>query len=81
VVQIEPSVRLVQEVYPGAKRYNLYFELLSENAPTVRTKLIRLQRFYPSFHCWVGHNTAGDYVIVLKHLVLGVRKTGDSDKI
>jgi len=63
------------------KRYNLYLKSVFENGGTNRVKMIRLRRFYLSFHYWVGYDSSGDCVIVLKHLVLGVRKTGDSDKI
>lgn len=80
VGQAEPDLTLVQEVHPGSKRYNLYLETVSDNGQTNRIKLIRLRRFYPSFHCWVGYNSSGDYLIVLKHVVLAVRKSYDSAK-
>jgi len=79
VGQMEPGLRLVQEVHPGPRRYNLYLETVSENNQTNRVKLIRLRRFYPSFHCLVGYDSAGDYIIVLRYIVLGVRKTDNSN--
>lgn len=81
VGQIEPGVRLVQEVYPGPKCYNLYLESVPEKADTSRVKLLRLVRYYPSFDGWVGYDSSGDYVIVLEDMALGViKKTEDSVK-
>lgn len=80
VGQIELGIRLVQEVHPGTERYNLYLESVSEGDQVCRVKLVRLRRFYPSFNCWVGHDSSGDYVVVLRYIALGVRKTDDCDK-